>query len=108
MDDLLDFEGTSQALGKAVNADLNAGIATAPVIYAAEQFPELHELIARNFKEVGDVPRAVRLVSRSDGLDRARALARKHGEMAVAAACQLDQLRPASQSLVSLIESVLN
>jgi len=55
VDDLLDFVGTDESLGKPAHADLGQGIATLPVLYAAEQFPELSELIARKFKQSGDV-----------------------------------------------------
>lgn len=32
--------------------DLRSGLATAPTLYAAEEFPELMPLIQRRFKEV--------------------------------------------------------
>lgn len=32
--------------------DLRSGLATAPTLYAAEEFPELLPLIQRRFKEV--------------------------------------------------------
>ena len=45
IDDALDFEGTISTMGKASYADLKSGIATAPTLFAAEQYPELIELI---------------------------------------------------------------
>lgn len=38
-------------------ADLKLGLATAPALFAAQQFPELTELIGRRFSEEGDVER---------------------------------------------------
>jgi geranylgeranyl pyrophosphate synthase len=51
----LDFVVTQDEFGKPVNADLSLGLATAPVLYASQEFPELNELIKRNFKNDGDV-----------------------------------------------------
>lgn len=31
------------------------GLATGPVLYAAEEFPELQQLIERNFAQEGDI-----------------------------------------------------
>ncbi|KIJ22201.1 hypothetical protein PAXINDRAFT_31651, partial [Paxillus involutus ATCC 200175] len=51
VDDILDFS-SSTALGKpGSGADLRLGLATGPVLYAAEEYPELEPLIARRFKE---------------------------------------------------------
>ncbi|KAG6380750.1 isoprenoid synthase domain-containing protein [Boletus reticuloceps] len=57
VDDILDFS-SSTALGKpGSGTDLRLGIATGPVLYAAEEYPELEPLIARGFKHDGDVER---------------------------------------------------
>lgn len=57
VDDVLDFS-SSAALGKpGSGADLRLGLATGPVLYAAEEYPELEPLIARGFKHDGDVER---------------------------------------------------
>ena len=48
VDDLLDFKSTSEAFGKpSGGADLQLGLATAPVLYAWQQFPDsaLRELV---------------------------------------------------------------
>ncbi|KAJ3010411.1 coq1 putative hexaprenyl diphosphate synthase, partial [Thoreauomyces humboldtii] len=55
VDDLLDLTSSADAFGKPVNADLKLGLATAPVLYAAEEYDALHPLIERNFKNPGDV-----------------------------------------------------
>ena len=41
VDDLLDFIVSADQLGKPAAADLKLGLATAPVLFAAEMFPEL-------------------------------------------------------------------
>lgn len=55
MDDLLDFVGKQDEFGKPVGQDLNLGLATAPLLYAIEEFPELQALSDRNFSNSGDV-----------------------------------------------------
>ena len=86
VDDVLDFEGTVADMGKPAFADLKAGLATAPVLLAAEEFPEeLEPLILRKFKQEGDVPRAVDFILASQGLERTKNLARVHAECAMEA-----------------------
>ena len=58
VDDVLDFTGSTMQLGKPALNDLKSGLATAPVLYAAEEHPELHTLILRRFKCEGAAPRA--------------------------------------------------
>lgn len=52
---MLDFTVTSNQLGKPAGADLTLGLATAPVLYAWEEFPELGPIIERKFSRPGDV-----------------------------------------------------
>merc|ERR1711862_897520 len=85
VDDLLDFIVSADQLGKPAAADLKLGLATAPVLFAAEKFPELNELIGRRFSEPGDVENAFKLVQESGGLNETRDLAKKHCEAAIAA-----------------------
>lgn len=54
---MLDFMVSQTELGKPVGADLKLGLATAPVLYAWEQFPELGPLIERKFSKEKDVER---------------------------------------------------
>jgi geranylgeranyl pyrophosphate synthase len=90
VDDVLDFEGSILSMGKPALGDLNAGLSTAPVLFAAEEYPELEPLMDRKFKEQGDVERAVELVFASKGIERTKQLARVHAELAMEAALELD------------------
>lgn len=90
VDDVLDFEGNVSELGKPALSDLNSGLATAPVLFASEQFPELEAMMDRKFKFEGDVDRAVELVIQSDGIERTKELARVHSEIAMEALLELD------------------
>lgn len=90
VDDVLDFEGNESELGKPALSDLNSGLATAPVLFASEEFPELEPMMDRKFKSEGDVDHAVELVYKSSGIDRTKELARVHSELAMEAMLELD------------------
>jgi len=107
IDDLLDFTGTADTLGKPGLQDMALGLSTAPVLYAAEDHPELQELIARKFGEAGDVQRACDLVHASDGLPRTKALAMFHAQAAVDACCSLPESE-ARDGLIRLCHIVLS
>jgi len=83
VDDILDFEGTGATLGKPVLADIQLGLATAPTLFAAEEFPQLSLLLARNFSQSGDVNRAIDIVQDSEGLRRTKDLATVQTELAI-------------------------
>jgi geranyl diphosphate synthase len=113
VDDLLDMTGSSSMLGKPALNDLKSGLATAPVLLAARQRPELLPLIARKFRGEGDVAAAVALVQQSDGLQEARELAAQHCRLA---ADTIRALPPAAsdhaaisrQALIQITSRVLN
>lgn len=55
---MLDFTASSADLGKpGGGADLKLGLATAPALYAWEEFPELGAMIERKFTGEDDVER---------------------------------------------------
>ena len=89
VDDVLDFEGSVSSMGKPALSDLKAGISTAPVLFAAQSFPELEQLMDRKFKNEGDIDRAVELVGASDGIERTKQLARVHAELAMESALEM-------------------
>ncbi|CDW56315.1 decaprenyl diphosphate synthase subunit 1 [Trichuris trichiura] len=75
VDDLLDFTSTDGELGKPTGADLRAGVITGPVLFACRQYPEVADIIRRQFAEPGDFDRCMSLVGRSDGILRTKQLA---------------------------------
>lgn len=83
VDDALDFISTSEILGKPAGADLSLGLATAPILFAAQKYPDLHGLIGRRFKLEGDVKQAFDMVHQSDGVSETFSLARKYVNQAV-------------------------
>ena len=75
-------DNNNQVLGKPAGADLELGLATAPLIFAWEQNPQLGELVGRKFSQKGDVDLARRLVAESEGLERTRELAQGYADRA--------------------------
>ncbi|XP_039609843.1 decaprenyl-diphosphate synthase subunit 1 [Polypterus senegalus] len=75
VDDMLDFTSSANQLGKPSAADLRLGLATGPVLFACQQFPELHAMIMRRFSSAGDVERAWQYVMQSDGVQQTSYLA---------------------------------
>eukprot|EP01006_Ploeotia_vitrea_P057410 TRINITY_DN68176_c1_g1_i12.p1 TRINITY_DN68176_c1_g1~~TRINITY_DN68176_c1_g1_i12.p1 ORF type:complete len:481 (+),score=271.05 TRINITY_DN68176_c1_g1_i12:107-1444(+) len=107
VDDLLDFEGSSDSLGKPSLNDISHGIATLPVLLASEQYPELLDMMERKFKGSTDVETAIWYVQRSNAIERARTLATACAENAVAAAQQLPD-SDYKHAMITLVERVIN
>ncbi|KAL7306561.1 hypothetical protein TKK_0001251 [Trichogramma kaykai] len=107
VDDLLDFISSTDALGKPAAADLKLGLATAPVLFACEKFPELNPMIMRRFSEPGDVEKAFELVHKSQGLEETKALAKSHCDEADRLARSLTE-SIYQKSLISINDMVLN
>merc|ERR1719450_1188334 len=107
VDDLLDFIVSADQLGKPAAADLKLGLATAPVLFAAEKFPELNELIGRRFSNEGDVEKAFKLVQEPGGLNETRDLAKKHCDAAIAALGHFAESKYKS-ALINMCDRVLN
>jgi geranylgeranyl pyrophosphate synthase len=76
-DDILDLVGDEAEFGKAVGRDLEEGMATLPMIYAAEdaEGQELARRIVAPGKSRGEVIDLLRIIRASAGPERARARA---------------------------------
>lgn len=85
VDDVLDFTSSQEELGKPVGNDMRSGLATAPVLFAAEQHPHLIPLVRRRFKGEGDIDQALELILNSDGIQKAKDLAQFHASEAARA-----------------------
>lgn len=81
-DDLLDYVSDSKVLGKPTVNDLRLGLATGPVLFAAQEYPELNALINRKFSKCGDAEQAFKIVMESTALDKTRDLIQKHCQIA--------------------------
>ncbi|MGK3744613.1 MAG: geranyl diphosphate synthase [Bacillariaceae sp.] len=81
-DDILDFTAAASVLGKPALADMDLGLSTAPILYAAEEFPHLRPMIMRRFKNKGDKQKALEALYSSDiAMDKAKALANFHAQV---------------------------
>ncbi len=67
VDDLLDYTRSEKELGKPAGADLELGLATAPLLFAWKTMPELGALVGRKFANDGDVARVSCPRSREPG-----------------------------------------
>ena len=107
VDDILDFTGSAETLGKPAGSDLKSGNLTAPVLFAMEENPFLEELIKHKFESDGDLDKAIALIQDSQGIKRSRELAAYHANKAVE---HINEL-PASESqqaLINMTDYVLN
>ncbi|KAL9042953.1 MAG: hypothetical protein Q9180_000213 [Flavoplaca navasiana] len=82
VDDMLDYTISGAELGKPAGADLELGLATAPLLFAWKDNPELGVLVGRKFSAEGDVETARDIVARSTGLEQTRALAQDYADKA--------------------------
>jgi hexaprenyl-diphosphate synthase len=119
VDDMLDYTVSGEELGKPAGADLEVGLATAPLIFAWKNNQELGSLVGRKFAQDGDVAKvsidhfllsiiliyiqARQLVLQSDGLEQTRALAEEYVNQALAA---IDAF-PASDAKDGLVEMAI-
>ena len=61
---------------------MDLGLSTAPILYAAQEFPELKPLVMRRFKKKGDKEKALEALYKSEvAMDKAKALANFHAQV---------------------------
>lgn len=107
VDDVLDFTGSAETLGKPACSDLCSGNITAPALYAMAEQPYLTTLIEREFAEEGDFENAIALVQDSTGIQQARDLAAHHAQTATQHLVELPD-STARQALIDLADYVLS
>ena len=107
VDDILDFTGSEQQLGKPAASDLASGYLTAPVLYALEEQPALARLIEREFANEGDIDQALSLVRGCEAIPRSRALAADFARQALESIDWLPPSEPRS-ALRALPDFVLS
>merc|ERR1712003_354287 len=70
-DDILDFTAAASVLGKPALADMDLGLSTAPILYAAQENRSLRPLVMRRFKNKGDKQAALEYLYKSEyAMDR--------------------------------------
>ncbi len=91
-DDVLDYSGDAQALGKNLGDDLAEGKATLPLIHAMAQADATTRARLRTIVEHGDaaaMPEVLAAIDRAGSLDYSRARAREYASAAEAALARL-------------------
>ncbi|ORX63154.1 terpenoid synthase [Hesseltinella vesiculosa] len=94
-----------QQFAKASTSMDRAPVLSPPLLFAAEEIPELNEIIDRQFEQADDLEKTRLLVYQSQGLKRTFDLIHTHQQAAVAVA---EQFKPsqAQQSLVQLAQHI--
>ena len=108
VDDILDFEGTEEVVGKPVGSDLSQGVMTLPAILYADQYPDdgcIKALFAD--RENGDLLKeAIDRIRGSQAMEMARAVAEGYLDKSREALSALPD-HPARRSLLELSEYVV-
>ena len=83
IDDILDYIGTDDSIGKSAVVDIKQGIFTLPLIYAAKKNKKAFDpyFEKQSFSDE-DVINIIKLVNKNDGLDKAKELASKYTKKA--------------------------
>ncbi|MFN2465917.1 MAG: polyprenyl synthetase family protein [Candidatus Dormibacteria bacterium] len=106
VDDVLDYQGSAEEMGKPVGNDIREGTVTLPLILALELSPAPLRVIVASARERDDFSAVVQGVRRSGSLERCHALAADHSAAAVAALAPFPD-GPDRQALASLAEGLL-
>jgi geranylgeranyl pyrophosphate synthase len=85
VDDVLDYGGSAEAMGKPVGNDIREGTVTLPLILALEMSPAPLGAIVQSARERDDFGAVVQAVRRCGALDRCLELASHHTDAAVVA-----------------------
>lgn len=71
---------------------MDLGLSTAPMLYAAQEYPHLKPLVMRRFKEKGDKQTALEALYKSKtAMNKAKTLALFHAQKAMDALLRLPQ-----------------
>jgi octaprenyl-diphosphate synthase len=103
VDDLLDYEGNSDELGKNIGDDLREGKPTLPLLLAMASATPAERMLIRHAIEQGEVqrlPDILDIVRRTGALDATRAAAQQQADLARVALSAL----PESQARKALLE----
>jgi geranylgeranyl pyrophosphate synthase len=96
-----------QSIGKAPLADLKSGLATAPTLFACDDYPELLPYIQRKFENPGDIEAVSYLVQKSTGLQKTKDLAQVHAEHAINSIQKVYPPSRAKDALIALAVKII-
>lgn len=106
-DDILDFVGNEDSIGKPVGNDLLNGIITAPAIFAAQEDSDLKQLLQNESINNENISEIIETIKNSNGLNHSYELAKQYAQSAVDSLAML----PESQykaSLMNLVDYTYN
>lgn len=85
IDDLLDYKGNTEVLGKNALKDIKKGYYTLPLIYALERDKEkeIVKILDKPSFDNGDVEEIIRLVKKYEGINGARKVADRYSKKAI-------------------------
>jgi len=110
IDDVLDYDGDEDALGKNLGDDLREGKVTLPLIHALESTQGAdHALLVEAIQHASDdqLPRVLELIHATGGVTAARLAAESEAKRAIEAARRLPP-NPYQAALIELASSLLN
>ena len=118
VDDILDFDGTSEEVGKPVGNDLALGIVTLPAIMAVERDPEDNPILTlfrdpwdeeslRRPVDEDNLRRAVELIQNSTVIEESYAVAGEYCDKALASLETLER-NPSRDSLEMLVHHLVS
>jgi octaprenyl-diphosphate synthase len=109
IDDVLDYAGDSEVMGKSLGDDLREGKATLPLIAAMQRGTPEERALIKGAVEAGNsdlLHEVIQIVHRTGALDVARQAAGAEAARAVAAARQLPP-GPHAECLIALAAALL-
>lgn len=106
VDDCLDITSTEKELGKPKLADLKEGIATLPVLLAAQREPKVHEAVVRRFTDPGDAQLCLDAIEKHGTVAESLHHADQHCKVSITALSRLDP-SPARDALEGALSLVL-
>lgn len=86
---------------------MKSGLATAPTLFACQEYPQLEAYIARKFENEGDIETVLELVQKSNGLHRTKQLAQVHVENAISVVMEAFPPSKARDALVALAVKII-
>ncbi|GFZ32395.1 geranylgeranyl pyrophosphate synthase [Clostridium zeae] len=79
IDDILDYTGNEEIVGKSIGTDIKQGLYTLPLIYVLEKKnPELSSILDKEYLEEKDLRQIADIVKNYGGIDKSRALAERY------------------------------
>jgi geranylgeranyl pyrophosphate synthase len=109
VDDILDFTGDQDRIGKPIGNDLRQGVPTLPALYYGEQFPDDHVLMdaLNGNAQDADVEELIQRINASDAIQQAMNEARDCSEKAISSLTKFPDGKD-KKALIDLAAYIVN